>query len=188
MQDPQEKELYYTYSDYVAWDDDTRYELVYGVPIAMTSPLHIHQRVVLQLAFLIRAFLSGKPCELFVSPSDVRLNSATKDNIVVQPDLFVVCDKTKLDGKACVGAPDLVIEVISPTSLHYDKLTKFQLYLNAGVKEYWIVNPMNRTVDLCLLENGNYVVSSYKDNALIQSHILTDFEVKLSNIFSVNDI
>ena len=178
-----QKEKHFTYADYVEWDDDVRYELIDGVAYALSAPLQVHQRVLRELTGLLWTFLKGKKCELFMAPADVRLSYDTTDDTVVQPDLFVVCDKSKLDGKACIGAPDLVIEILSPSTARIDMLKKFHAYLKAEVLEYWIVDPEGKTIDVFKLENGEYVGSEYIKDAVVKSHVLEGCEIKLVDVF-----
>ena len=132
---------YFTYNDYKRWDDKTRYELINGEVYMMSSPSIWHQRLVLSLGNQLSQFLEDKPCEAFIAPVDVRLfpKKDGSDDTIVQPDAFVVCDQSKLDdGKACRGAPDFVVEVVSSSSKMTDKVKK-DLYRKAGVKEYWMI-------------------------------------------------
>ncbi|MDR0310315.1 MAG: Uma2 family endonuclease, partial [Acidobacteriota bacterium] len=111
-----QKDERYTYADYASWDTEERYELIDGVPYLMSpAPLRKHQSILFELSGQFRNFLKGKPCKAFAAPFDVRLNADTYDDTVVQPDLVVICDKLKLDAKGCVGAPDMVIEILSPS-------------------------------------------------------------------------
>ena len=181
----------YTYADYKMWDDDVRVELIDGVVYDLAAPSQNHQKVSIALTLIFGAYLRNKTCDFFVAPSDVRLNYKDEDNTVVQPDLFVVCDKTKLDGQNCNGAPDLVIEILSPSNTKMDTLLKFNAYLKAGVKEYWIVNPMDETVTVFLLNNGAYNAfaygrgddDDYKTDTLIKVSLFDDFVVNTDDIF-----
>ena len=132
----------YTYADYLFWDDDGRYEIIDGIAYAMSSPTVRHQEISGELYGTIWEFLKGKPCRVFAAPFDVRLfpKDNGSDDTVVQPDVLVVCDESKLaDGEACRGAPDFVVEVVSPSTKMIDKFIKKDLYCKAGVKEYWII-------------------------------------------------
>ena len=131
----------YTYAEYAKWEEDFRCELIGGVVYMMASPSEWHQRVVTRLISKLANLLEGKNCEPFVAPFDVRLfpRKDGSDDNVVQPDVIVVCDKSKLDGKACVGAPDVVFEVLSDSTKVMDLRVKRELYKSAGVKEYWVV-------------------------------------------------
>ncbi len=137
----------YTYADYCAWSDDERWELIDGVAYAMSpGPTTLHQSILGELFAQIHNFLIGHSCKVIPAPFDVRLNADKDDNTVVQPDISVVCDRSKLNEKGCKGAPDLVIEILSPASSSRDKVLKFNKYLEAGVREYWLVDPSDKTV------------------------------------------
>jgi len=177
------KDKHYTYADMITWNDDVRYELIDGVAYAMTSPLTIHQRVLKKLTRIIDTYLDGKLCELFIAPSDVRLNYDTLDDTVFQPDLYVVCDKSKLFERGCLGAPDIVIEILSPSTARFDLLIKFQKYLDAGVPEYWVVDPESKTVDKFILKNDRYVRTEFGVNDIITTDLLKGLEIKLANVF-----
>ncbi|MDR0310408.1 MAG: Uma2 family endonuclease, partial [Acidobacteriota bacterium] len=120
-----------------------------------------------------------------IAPFDVRLNADTYDDTVVQPDLLVVCDRSKPDGKCCVGVPDMIIEILSPSSGRHDKLVKFHLYQKAGVREYWIVDPETKTVQVCILENGKYVTTMYgdTDTDTVPVHVLDGCVIGLKDVF-----
>ena len=135
-----ELDKYYTYADYMTWDSGERYELVAGIPYMMSAPSIMHQRVVGKIFNQISNYLAGKSCEAFVAPVDVRLNPDEADDIVVQPDILVVCDKNKIEKQAIKGAPDLVIEVVSPATKNYDSMLKLSYYMRAGVRECWLID------------------------------------------------
>jgi len=151
-----------SYSDYLNLTDEERLEIIDGVPYNMTpAPSTKHQQVSMNLSYLLMNFFKEKKCEVFAAPFDVRLFAEGKadDEVfhVIQPDLSVICDKRKLDEKGCAGSPDLIIEILSPSSAKMDKLTKRNLYEEALVKEYWIVDPQNELVELYHLgENELY--------------------------------
>lgn len=148
----------WTYADYLTWPDDERWEIIEGVAYpwndtqAMSpGPGKLHQAVSFEIARQLGNHLKGKNCRAFAAPFDVRFADAAgqSDNYeetVVQPDLLVVCDTSKLDEKGCKGAPDLVIEITSPSTGSKDLTIKFDLYQRHGVKEYWIVHPDEQTV------------------------------------------
>ncbi len=146
----------YTYGDYALWSDDQRWELIEGVPYAMTSPLRIHQDIVFNMGLQIGLYMQGKPCKLYPSPFDVRLprlDEADEDvETVVQPDITVVCDPSKLDKKGCRGAPDWIIEVLSPATTFRDMNVKRGLYEMHGVREYWLVHPEDRWLMMYTLD------------------------------------
>ncbi|MCL2064121.1 MAG: Uma2 family endonuclease [Candidatus Cloacimonetes bacterium] len=182
---PLEKEKRYTYSDYLQWDDEVRYEIIDGVPYAMGSPSSTHQRISRKLTKHIDTFLDGKPCELFYAPYDVRLNFDTFDDIVVQPDLLVVCDKSKIDKNSYNGVPDLIIEIVSPSTASMDRVRKYHLYRRAKVKEYWIIDPDNKTVSFYTLKDDEYVSDAFGENDKLTSKVLEGFVVDLTEVFGV---
>ena len=174
----------YTYEDYITWDDDIRYELIDGVAYAMASPSQNHQEISMEFSIQLGNFLKGKPCKVFHAPFDVRLNADSYDDTVVQPDILVVCDKSKLDGRSVLGAPDFIAEILSHRNTKHDTDLKFRRYQAAGVKEYWIVDPIRETVAVYILKNGRYGVGSlYKaDDAVIPVHTLVGCEINLSEL------
>ena len=157
MADPLENIERYTYEDYLSWPESLRCELIDGLIYMMASPSLWHQHIVRRLSIQLSSFLEGKPCQVILSPFDVRLfpDEDNKDTDVVIPDLIVVCDPKKLsDGKACRGAPDFIIEVLSPSTGKRDLLTKKLLYAQSGVKECWFID--QETLYKCVLDNGSY--------------------------------
>jgi Uma2 family endonuclease len=151
----------HTYGDYRCWPEDQRYELIDGMAYAMApAPTRQHQRLVAELFRVVADALEGSGCEVNVAPFDVRLPEAEEadDDVstVVQPDIVVVCDPSKLDDKGCRGAPDWLIEVLSPGSAGHDQVRKLALYERHGVKEYWLVHPIDRVVTIYRLEAGTY--------------------------------
>lgn len=146
------------YKDYLQWDEKHRYELIEGVPYLLASPSVLHQRVVGNIYFSLKN--SIKECSVFISPLDVLLvennESAMDSKNVVQPDVFVVCDESKIKEKYCIGAPDIIVEVVSPSTASKDAIEKFNLYEKFKVKEYWMVRPEEKTVTVFRLENDRY--------------------------------
>jgi Uma2 family endonuclease len=151
----------HTYGEYFSWPEDQRYELIDGAAYVMApAPTRQHQRLVGELLRVVADALEGSRCEVNVAPFDVRPpegHEADEDIItVVQPDISVVCDPSKLDDKGCRGAPDWVIEVLSRSSAGHDQVRKLALYERHGVKEYWLVHPVDRVVTIYRLEDGAY--------------------------------
>jgi Uma2 family endonuclease len=152
---------HHTYGDYCRWPEDVRYELIDGQAYAMSpGPNRRHQEVGFEIARQIADALEGSPCRTYVAPFDVRLprgNEADDDvDTVVQPDIMVVCDRTKLDDRGCRGAPDWVIEVLSPSSASHDQILKRALYERRGVREYWLIHPVDLIVTVYRLVDGAY--------------------------------
>jgi len=175
---------YFTYADYEQWPEYPRFELFNGEAIEMSSPSREHQKISMALSGLFWAFLRGKKCEVYAAPFDVRINYNTTDNTVLQPDLLVVCDLEKIEnGKSCLGAPDLAIEILSESTYRRDKLKKFNIYLEAGVREYWIVDPLERIVYVHTLEDKKYFVKLYGDTDIIPVHVLEGCEINMADIF-----
>ena len=178
---------YMTYADYVKIDDDVRYELIDGVLYNMAAPKVTHQRISFRLSNMLGDFLQGKSCEAFYAPIDVRLNANKADDTVVQPDILVLCDKTKIDSKdrSIIGAPDMIIEVLSPSSAYMDRVVKFKKYQETGVREYWIVEPEHKTVNVNLLDtnNGRYYSWNYGNSDLVPVHVLHGLEIDLGMLF-----
>ena len=173
----------YTYADYLQWDDDTRWELIDGVPYMMSAPNRRHQELLGNLHLLFGTFLKGKSCKVYLAPFDVRLNADTLDNTVVQPDLLIVCDHSKLNKAGCAGSPDMVVEILSPSTSRYDRTLKFNTYLKSGIREYWVVDPETNTLAVHILKNGEYVTRAYTNEDAAPVHILDDCVMNLSEVF-----
>jgi Uma2 family endonuclease len=173
----------YTYSDYLQWDDEKRYELIDGVPYLMGAPNRRHQGISIKLSRLFANFLKGKPCKVYHAPFDVRLNADTLDDTVVQPDLLIVCDHSILNDAGCAGAPDMVVEILSPSTSRYDRITKFNTYLKHGIREYWIIDPETKTLAAHILKDGNYIIHPYSDKDTAPVHVLEGCVINLTEIF-----
>ena len=154
-------EKHYTYADYLQWPDDTRYELIDGEAFRMApTPLIEHQEIAGEVYCQLANQLDGQPCRPYIAPVDVRLPRADEADAaidtVVQPDVLVVCDPHKIDRRGVRGAPDWVLEVLSPSTAAHDQIAKRRTYERAGVRDYWLVHPGDRTLTVYLLENGQY--------------------------------
>ncbi|STY90887.1 Uma2 family endonuclease [Moraxella bovis] len=149
----------YTYADYLTWQLKEKIELIKGKIIAMSlSPTRFHQDIAWNLSRVLGDYFDKQPCWVYFTPFDVRLTGDSPEiKTVVQPDLCVVCDLSKLDDKGCVGAPDLVVEILSPSNSKKEMSIKFDLYQEAGVREYWIVDSKARTILIYVLKDGSYV-------------------------------
>ncbi|MFC0274805.1 Uma2 family endonuclease [Metabacillus herbersteinensis] len=179
-----------TYDEYLTWGEGIFCEALDGSIINMSpAPTPKHQAILRELLTDFSVFLRGKECNVFGSQIDVCLFSekeTTYKNIKdwVQPDLVVVCDKRKIDEKRIIGAPDLVIEILSPSTSKNDRVLKYSKYEKAGIKEYWIVDPYNEFIEVYLLDNKVYKQKgSYFKSDLIPVSIFDKFEIDLSNIF-----
>jgi len=164
----------FTYSDYLAWPEDQRWEVIDGAPFDMTpGPEAAHQEVSSNLHGILWAFFEGKPCRVFSAPFDVRLpkrgETEDKASSVVQPDVMVVCDPAKIDVKGILGAPDFIIEVLSLSTASKDHIIKRALYERHGVKEYWLVHPLDRIVTVYRLV-GNFSIKPGKDDFFENCH------------------
>ncbi len=165
---PLKRERPFTYADYKSWPEGERWELIDGEAYAMSpAPRRIHQALAIQFAGQLDPLFSGKPCRPYIAPVDVFLTEAGEslDEAVhvVQPDAFVVCDKSKLIDEGVRGAPDFVIEVLSPATAMKDQTQKRRLYETQGVREYWIVNPETFEVFIYCLKDGEYCLPAVAD-------------------------
>jgi len=184
----------YRYSDYLKWPEDERWEIIEGEAWDMSpAPGTSHQILVLKLAYVLSSYLEGKKCTAIVSPFDVRLPNPEEDSednpdTVVQPDLSIICDPSKLDEKGCKGAPDIVVEILSQSTAFKDETTKFKIYEKHGVKEYWIINPETHTVMMYFLNGKEFGKPEYfKRTEILTSRVLTDLEITLEEVFSELD-
>jgi Uma2 family endonuclease len=189
---PEEKtDKKFTYGDYLTWQDDERWEIIDGVSCVMTpAPSIYHQRISVNLIWSLKEYLRGKTGEVFHAPIDVLLprgNEKESDvETVVQPDLVVVCDRSGLvDDRAFKGAPDLVVEILSPSTAGKDRKIKRTLYERAGVKEYWIVDPGGKTVEVFRPDgDGKYGPPDvYTSEDTIKVGIFEDLTIDLRQVF-----
>lgn len=157
----------------------------------MATPSSIHQEIIAELTRQFGNYLDGKPCKVYPAPFGVRLfeqNGNTPENVdtIVEPDLSIVCDKSKIDKYGCKGPPDLVIEVLSPSSLRHDRLVKFELYQKAGVREYWIVDPEYKAVQVFELDSSGYlrISEEYEREGIARVNILDGCFIDLGKVFS----
>jgi Uma2 family endonuclease len=183
----------FTYGQYVTWPEDERWELIDGIAYNMTpAPLRYHQEITGKIYSRIEQFLRDKKCKVYISPFDVRLpekNERDEDILtVVQPDISVICDRSKLDDKGCKGAPDLIIEILSPTTSKKDRVTKFYLYERFGVKEYWIISPDEKYVQVYIMGiNGKYGRHEfYTEEQIMPCATLPGLEINLAEVFVID--
>ena len=181
----------FTYADYLTWPDEERWELINGEAYNMSPvPGKRHQQILVELMGAFWSHLKGKPCQVFAAPFDVRplaTSEMSDDEVdtVVQPDLLVVCDKNKLEERGVVGAPDLVVEILSPYTSRKDLSKKFDLYERAGVREYWVVYPMEKIIHIYRLEDGRYGKPySAASGKTIEVPWLDDFRLDVAAVFA----
>ena len=182
----------WTYADYLTWSDDERWEIIDGVAYAMSpAPGRRHQELSGELFRQLANFLKKKPCQVFSAPFDVRLAARpglTDDKVeaVVQPDLLVVCDKTKLDEKGCNGAPDFVIEILSQSTAAHDLKVKYEIYQRYGVKEYWVIHPAEQTLLVYRLSaDGLYgAADRFATCDKVPVPLLGDLVIDLAEVFA----
>ncbi|WP_092335780.1 Uma2 family endonuclease [Desulfosporosinus hippei] len=181
----------YTFRDYLTYPEDERWEIIDGVPFMQASPTPVHQEVLTELVRQMANYLTDKPCKVFPAPFCVRLPLSTEKNEyevknIVEPDISIICDKAKIDDKGCNGAPDMIIEIISPSSIKMDRVVKFNKYEKAGVKEYWIVEPDQKLVSVFVLQiNQRYGRTEiYTEDDKITVSIFPDLVIDLIDVFT----
>ena len=165
---------------------DQLLEFIDGMVYMSPSPSTKHQRISMRLSSALFAFLQGKPCEVFSAPFDVELrrNEITENKVVI-PDLSVICDKTGLTDQKYVGVPTVIIEILSPSNQSHDLVTKLNLYMQYGIQEYWIVNPISNGILIYKLnDNGEYELDILQATGTASSSILSGFSVSLSDLFA----
>jgi len=178
----------YTYADYKAWElkPGERFELIYGVAYAMSAPNFTHQQIIAMLTAEFFTFLKGKTCRVLPAPFDVRpfYEEDESDDTVVQPDLVVICDPEKLGEEGCRGAPDMVVEILSPSNTAIEMERKLRLYKAARVREYWIVDPKNKQINFYLLKDSDYIMRSWGLQDIARPEVLPGLEIPLAEIFA----
>lgn len=181
----------YTFADVLAWPDDERAELINGEVFMMApAPSRGHQGISVELTRQFANYLEGKKCKAYHAPFAVRLfekdGDAPEDvDTVVEPDLVVICDPSKLDDRGCKGAPDMVVEILSPSTQRHDRLVKLGLYQRAGVQEYWIVSPEEQTVQVFLYKDGSLLPHEvYSREDVAKVNVLDGCFIELSKVFS----
>jgi Uma2 family endonuclease len=179
----------YSYADYLKWNFEERVELIKGRLFKMSpAPNPAHQVTSMDISGQLWSFLKGKKCKVYPAPFDVRLSKKTKDDTdiltVVQPDISVVCDSSKIDTKGCLGAPDIVVEILSPSNNEKELNNKYEIYEQSGVKEYWVVFPNEQTIIIYTLINGRFVGSRpLTAGQALTSSVLEGFSLDLTELF-----
>lgn len=184
----------YSYADYLTWRLEESVELIKGKIMAMSpAPSRKHQSVSLNLSLSLGNYFKHKLCNLYVAPFDVKLYDRRKSMLsdrevfsVVQPDLCVICDRDKLTDQGCDGAPDWIIEVLSPGNSRKEVRLKYDLYEESGVTEYWLVFPYEQIVQQFVLDdNGKYQLRAlYPGNETASPHLFPDLQIDLNDVFA----
>lgn len=183
----------YTYADYVKWTFSEVVELIKGRVFKMAAPLSNHQKTSSNLHRVLANYLYKKPCNVYHAPFDVRLpkplhhRKTNKDiTTVVQPDICIVCDMSKIDRRGCVGAPDFIIEILSKGTAEKDIKDKFEVYEESGVQEYWLASVADQTVSVYRLSENNRYLADYRpyvQGDSIKVGIFDDFSILVEDIF-----
>ncbi len=183
----------YTYADYLTWQFEERLELIKGrIFIMSPAPRRIHQKASAIIFYNLFDYLKGKPCDVYSAPFDVRLPRKSKDDkeifTVLQPDICVICDRSKLDDRGCIGAPDIVVEILSPGNNRKELQNKYEVYEESGVKEYWIIHPDEKTFMKYILDDdGHYKPSrllTFGD--IVTTPVLPGFSMALDDVFNLD--
>ena len=180
----------YTFADVLTWDENERAEIINGEAVMMAPPTTAHQLISGEIFRQLANYLEGKKCRAIPAPFAVRLfeqDGDTPDNVdtMVEPDISIVCDHGKLDKHGCKGAPDMVVEILSPSTQRHDRLVKLGLYQRAGVREYWIVSPEERAVQVFILSNGLLLPHEvYGREGVAKVNVLDGCFIELSKVFS----
>lgn len=186
---PAEKERY-TFADVLTWDENERAEIIDGEPVMMAPPTTAHQLISGEIFRQLGNYLEGKKCLAIPAPFAVRLFEKNGDSpedvdTMVEPDISIICDRDKLDKHGCKGAPDMVVEILSPSTQRHDRLVKLGLYQRAGVREYWIVSPEDQTVQVFTLVDGLLLPREvYDRQGVAKVNVLDGCFIELSKVFS----
>jgi len=184
----------YSYADYLRWDIRERLEIIKGKIFEMSAPNRSHQEISGTIFTRLHNYLEGQSCKVYSAPFDVRLPNLSKQDdkvfTVVQPDICVICDQSKLDFKGCIGAPDIAVEILSPGNNAKEMKNKYHVYEESGVREYWIIFPSERILTQYLLnKEGKFELQhGLVEGDVLISSILPGFELPLDVVFKgVND-
>jgi len=182
---------HWTYADYKAWElkPGERYEIIYGEAYAMSAPNTFHQAMLIELGRQLANFLVDKPCKVYPAPFDVRLfyEEDESDDTVVQPDITVICDREKRGKEGCRGAPDLVVEILSPSNTAIEMQRKFNLYRDAGVREYWVLDGEKKALTVYLLEGEKIISRTYGEKDKVPVAVLKGLIVELEPVFATEE-
>jgi len=181
----------YSYADYLTWEIEEMVEIIKGKVFKVgAAPNRKHSEIRGKFLYDLYRFLESYPCDVYMAPFDVRLPTDSTNNedifTVVQPDICVICDASKLDDAGCVGAPDLVVEILSPGNNVKDLKFKYEVYLESGVKEYWVIHPEEQTLLVYTLKEGEYVASRlFIAGDMVHSSVVEGFTLDVEDLFKV---
>lgn len=177
---------HYTYADYLTWPENEHIELIDGVPVMHATPNINHQIISGEIFAQLHDILKGKPCKVLSAPVIVRLAALDNesDDTILETDIIVMCNLEKLTKQSCNGAPDFVVEILSPSTARYDLIEKFEKFMKAGAKEYWIVDPETKTVQTHILDNGKYYTQANDDKGIIPIVALGGCEINFEDVFA----
>lgn len=179
----------YTYADYMKFEFEEMVELIRGKIFKMSpAPKSYHQEISANLYLILGNFLKGKKCKAYYAPFDVVLpikhKTKNKSTTVVQPDLCIICDLSKIDEAGCFGAPDFIVEILSKSTSKKDMNDKFDVYQEAGVKEYWIIFPIEEIINCYVLESGIYRLNkAYTKGDIASLHLFPDLTFEVDEVF-----
>lgn len=179
----------YTFADVLTWDEDDRIEIINGEAFMMAPPSRVHQEISFEIGRQLGNYLEGKRCKVYPALFGIRLFEKEGDgpddvDTMVEPDLSVICDHSKLDDHGCKGAPDLVIEILSPSTRRHDRLVKLDLYQRAGVREYWIVDPEYKSVQVFTQDGGFLKIrEDYGREDVARVNVLEGCFIDLGKVF-----
>ena len=179
---------HWTYADYKEWElkPRERYEIIHGEAYAMSAPNTHHQSMLMELSRQFANFLVGKKCKVYPAPFDVRLfyEEDESDDTVVQPDISVICEKEKRGKEGCRGAPDLVVEILSPSNTAIEMQRKFNVYFEAGVREYWVLDNEHKTLMVHLFDGGKIISNTYGEKDIVPVTVLEGLSIELEPVFA----
>ncbi len=176
----------YTIADYLSWKFKERVELLKGYVAKMSpAPNSYHQIISAELSRVLFNYFHKKPCKAFAAPFDVYLpNHKNTGQTIVQPDLCVICDLEKIEKKGCVGAPDLIVEILSPGNSRKEVIDKYEIYQEAGVKEYWVIYPAEQVLQVYSLENAIFVAKKPKaPGDMYECQLFPELQINVESIF-----
>lgn len=179
---PLPREKYYTVMEFYNLPDEIHAELINGEIVYMATPSRLHQDISHELDFTITSYIKSKggKCRVYTAPFGVQLQKG--EDTVLEPDISVICDTDKLTPRGCTGAPDWIIEIVSPSNPEHDYITKLRLYYDAGVREYWIVDAQHRQVYVYDMDNDDLILNAYSFDDTVRVGIYEDLYIDFSSL------